>query len=55
MFQSLTQIGGTLLQLVEQPRVLDSDDGLARKACDQRDLLVGKRPDLLAVDADYTY
>ena len=39
-------------QLVEQPRVLDGDDGLAGKVRYQLDLLVGERPHLLAVDAD---
>ena len=41
--------GGLLLQrylaqLVEQPRVLDGDDGLSGEVRDQRDLLVGERP-----------
>ena len=48
--------GGLLLQrfaqLVEQPRVLDGDDGLVGEVLDQLDLLVGEWPDLLAVDAD---
>src|SRR5262249_49705574 len=39
-------------QLVDQPRVLDRDDGLARETGEQRDLLVGERPHLLTVDAD---
>ena len=39
-------------QLVEQPRVLDGDDGLGGEVRDQLDLLVSERPDLLAVDAD---
>ncbi|MFZ1152920.1 MAG: hypothetical protein WAR76_24835 [Xanthobacteraceae bacterium] len=42
--------GGLLLerlpQFVEQPRVLDGDDGLSGEVCNQRDLLVGERPDL---------
>ena len=41
-----------LAQLVEQPRVLDRDDGLGGEVRDQLDLLVGERPDLLAVDRD---
>ena len=41
-------------QLVEQPRVLDGDDGLAGEILDQLDLLVGERSDLLAVDTDRT-
>ena len=48
--------GGLLLQrfaqLVEQPRVLDRDHGLMREVGDQRDLLLGERAHLLAVDAD---
>src|SRR6516164_5416191 len=47
---------GLLLQrlpkLVEQPRVLDSDDGLGGEIADQLDLLLSKRAYLLAVDAD---
>ena len=39
-------------QLVEQPRVLDGDDGLSGEVLDQLDLLVGERPDLLAVDSE---
>ena len=48
--------GGLLLQqfaqLVEQPRVLDGDDGLAGEILDQLDLLVAERADFLAVDDD---
>ena len=40
------------LQLVEQPRVLDGDDGLRGEILDQLDLLVGERANLLAVDDD---
>ena len=39
-------------QFVEQPRVLDGDDGLGGEVLHQLDLLVGERPDLLAVDED---
>ena len=46
--------GGLLLQrfaqLVEQPRVLDGDDGLGGEVRDQRDLLVGERANLLPVN-----
>src|SRR5262249_38698038 len=48
----LGEIVGTLSQLVEQPRVLDGDDGLVGEIADQLDLLVGERPHLLAVDRD---
>ena len=40
-------------KLIEQSRVLDSDDGLVGKILEQRDLIVGKRPHLLAVDIDH--
>src|SRR5262249_8061374 len=41
-----------LAQLVEQPCVLDGDDGLGGEVFDQLDLLVGEGPHLLAVDSD---
>src|SRR5262249_18672487 len=48
--------GGLLLQrfaeLVEQPRILDGNDGLVGEILNQVDLLVGERADLLAVDSD---
>src|SRR6516162_10318596 len=48
--------GGLLLQrlpqLVEQPRVLDGDDGLGGKVRDQRYLFVGKWPNLLAINVE---
>ena len=47
-----SQIVGALPQLVEQPRVLDGDDRLGGEVLDQLDLLVGERPDFLAVDDD---
>src|SRR5215469_3407877 len=47
---------GLLLQrlpkLIEQPRVLDGDDGLGSEILHQRDLSVGEWPDLLAEDLD---
>ena len=46
----LGEIVRALAQFVEQPRVLDGDDGLGGEVLHQRNLLVGKRPDLLAVD-----
>ena len=39
-------------QLVEQPRVLDGDDGLVGEILDQLDLLVGERANFLAIDDD---
>ena len=52
LLQRLGQIVGALAQLVEQPRVLDGDDGLGGEVRDQLDLLVGERPNFLAVDDD---
>jgi hypothetical protein len=52
LLQRLGEIVGTLAQLVEQPGVLDGDDGLGGKVLDQFDLLVGEGANLLAVDDD---
>ena len=52
LLQRLGEIVGALAQLVEQPRVLDGDDGLRGEVLHQLDLLVGERADLLAVDGD---
>src|SRR5262249_61161769 len=41
-----------LAQLVEEARVLDGDNGLARKVRKQIDLLVAERADLLAINGD---
>ena len=48
--QRLAQIICALPQFVQQPRVLDRDDGLGRKARDQRDLLLGERANFPAED-----
>ena len=50
MLQRLAQVIGTLAQLVEQPRILDGDDSLVGEVLHQRDLLIGERPHLGAVD-----
>ena len=39
-------------QFVEQPRVLDGDDGLRGEVCDQLNLFVGEGTNFLAVDFD---
>ena len=52
LLQRLGEIVGALAQLVEQPRVLDGDDGLGGEVLHQLDLLVGERPDFLAEDGD---
>jgi hypothetical protein len=55
---NLEHIGGCRLllqrftQFVEQARILNRNDGLAGEAREQLDLLVGKRPDLLAEDGN---
>ena len=41
-----------MAQLVEQPRVLDRDDGLGGEVLYQFDLLVGERPHLLPIDGE---
>ena len=41
-----------LAQLVQQPRILDGDDGLGGEVLHQLDLLVGEWPDFLAIDGD---
>jgi hypothetical protein len=52
LLQRLAQIGCALAQFVEQPSVLDGDDGLRGEALHQLDLLGGEGPHLLAVNAD---
>ncbi len=52
LLQRLGEIVGALAQLVEQPRVLDGDDGLRGEVLDQLDLLFGERPNLLPIDGD---
>ena len=45
----LGEVSGALPQFVEQPRVLDGDDGLGGEVLDQLDLLVGEGTNFLAV------
>ena len=47
LLQRLREIIGALTQLVEQPRVLDGDDGLGGEVLHQLDLLIGERDGLL--------
>ena len=42
LLQRLRQIVGALAQLVEQPRILDGDDGLRGEVRHKLDLLVGE-------------
>jgi len=50
LLQRFCEIVGALAQLVEQPRVLDGNDGLCSEVPNQFDLLVTERAHLLAVD-----
>ena len=43
LLQRLGQLAVALLQLLEQPGVLDGDDGLVGERLEQRDLPVGER------------
>src|SRR5262245_39680067 len=58
MADDLEHVGrrGLLLQrfpqLIEQPRVLDGDDGLSGEILHQLDLLVGEQADILAIDGN---
>ena len=47
LLQRFGEIVGALAQLVEQPRVLDGDDGLRGKVLNQLNLLVGERAHFL--------
>ena len=53
LLQRFGELIGALLQLVEQPRVLDRDHRLVGKGRDQVDLLLGERPHVLPLDDDH--
>ena len=48
LLQRLSKVGGALTQFVEQPRVLDGDDGLSGEVLYQFDLLLGEWAHLVA-------
>src|SRR5262245_26124282 len=50
LFKLLVQ----LVEIVEQPRILDGDNSLGGKILNKIDLLFGKRAYFLAVDYDHT-
>ena len=50
LLERLGQIVGALAQFVQQPRVLDGDDGLGGEVRKQFALFVGERPHFCAVD-----
>src|SRR6516162_2970846 len=57
LFELLIELDDLLssfAQLVQQPRVLDSYDRLSSEILHQRDLLISKWTDFLAVDGDYS-
>src|SRR5262249_5791665 len=52
LLQRFSEVGSALAQFVEQPRVLDSDDGLGGEVRQHLDLFVSERSNLLPVDID---
>ena len=52
LLDRLRQRGRAVAQFVEQPDILDGDDGLAREIRDQLDLLLAEWAHLSAVDGD---
>jgi hypothetical protein len=50
VLERFLQVAGALLQLAEQPRILHRDHRLRGEILQQRDLLLGERPNLPAVD-----
>src|SRR5262245_46915346 len=54
MIERLREVAVARLQLLEQPHVLDGDDGLVGEGLKQGDLLVRERIDLGAAELDST-
>ena len=54
MLQSLAQLGVAFLQFLEQPHVLDGDDGLGRKGFQQSDLFIGEWVDFDSTNENHT-
>ena len=52
--RAFAKVVGALAQFVEQPRVLDGDDGLRGEILDQFDLLVGEGTNFLTVKRERT-
>src|SRR5262249_6477479 len=52
LFQGLAELSRAIAQVVQQPGVLDRDDGLAREVLHQRDLLVREWPNLPAINGN---
>src|SRR5215469_3581810 len=51
----ISEVSRALLQFVEQPRVLDGDDGLGGEVLHQLNLFVSEGSNLLAVDTNGTH
>src|SRR5215468_12616245 len=54
MFQRLSQLCVALLQLFEQPHILNSDDSLISEGFEKFDLFFSKRSNFLAADCDHS-
>src|SRR5262249_57615294 len=52
VFERLFKINSARAQFTEEPRVFHRDHSLRREVLQQRDLLVGEGPNLVAVDLD---
>src|SRR5262249_24447302 len=55
LLQRFSKFDGSLAQLVQQPRILDGDDGLGGEVRYQFNLFIAEWPDFLAVNADHSY
>ena len=55
LLQRFREIVGAVPQFIEQPRVLDGDDGLGGEVRQQCNLLICEGANLLAVDGDGSY
>src|SRR6516162_5505324 len=54
LLQRLAEISCPLAQLVQQPRILDGNDGLGREAFGESNLLIYEGSDFLAINGDGT-
>ena len=54
LLQRLREVVSALTQFVEQPRILDGDDGLRGEVRDKLDLLVGEQTHFLAGQEECT-
>ena len=54
LLKRLAQIVGARLNLIEQPHVLDGDDGLVGEGLQQRDLTISEWPHLEPINENYS-